>query len=171
MKVNYIRPELDADFDVLSEYNFLKVNSLEHATRVQERILDISDQIAKIIESYELPEDIDGDAVITFRGYEAKMDGKWFSMKTVRSVGFPSASIVTDLGTSSLSMHPNKDSYIQQYKNGLEIQISGGGLADKVAKELLPKIENIFDSKLTKTETFGNYPPPGYLSKRMVIPI
>ena len=185
MKLVYERPTLDTKFNAPYDISFLRVGSAEDVKRMQEHLLDITDLAAKFLKEHELPQGIDGEALINFRGYTAKAagQGKFIRRISVAGVvGFPSISIQTDLGVSSVSLHPEQDlGFVtyrlfpnhpnREYGNHIQIQGSGEGLADKVAQEILPVVNSKFATRPAKVESYGDHQPSGYLSKRIIVPI
>ncbi len=185
MNVKYETPSLDTKFEVPYDYYFLNVDSLKKVGNlevkllsIQESMYDVADQAAAFLREYKLPDGVEGSALFTFMGYNAKVHGLLFGFKNVGVVGFPNISIGTDLGESYLSSHPEYNP--DMYPNGhIQIEIRGGGLADKVAQEMRLKCESVFNKgkdssvyqRSTKVEEFKDCKPLGLISKSKSISI
>ena len=68
MRVVYERPTIDTKFDVFHDYNFLRVGSSEDVKRMQESLFGITDRAADFLRGYQLPDGIDGESSVIYRG-------------------------------------------------------------------------------------------------------
>lgn len=175
MKVEYKRPTINEEFEVVYDGSFLKVNCKEDVHNIQLGLEYIADEAAKFLGDYELPEMIDGVARFKFRGYKAKMRIPFLWLGKIGVVGFPTISIDTYLGASQVSLKPGYAPRIYP-KGHIEICVSGNGLVGRVTERIRQCVESKFNGKMsiykypTRVEEF-KHDHPCCLSKKVLIPL
>ena len=127
----------------ISSRGWISVPSREAYTKMQDRILRATDCIVDHLKSEQLPEGVGGVARVEFNLYDAKVKGRWGQeiwgiKQVVGPFGFPAFKIQTDLGYSDMHFWPKGE--------GVSIDISGRGLAEKTITEVEGTLKDILDA-------------------------
>ncbi len=181
MDVEYERPTLDTKFEVFSESSFLKVadttggvGDLRDLVYIKANIFNITDEAADFLRNCHLPDNVQANALFTFKGYKAKVSQLLWH-KDIGVVGFPTIAIYTNFGNSHLFFHPE---YIpKMYRNGhIQIDVYGRGLADILLRNIIHQCDYVFNrpsppGKPIRIEEFRGNPTPYHANKKVFIPL
>jgi len=123
----------------------IRMKSMDKARKLQEKVLKITDDCVDFLKKYELPQKINGEALVRFRMFPVKKKSLFFPLE-IGEIGFPDFSIQTDLGYSGLCTRPQYyfprchiiyDRH-KSHSDYISLEVFGAGIVDEMLAKIFP---------------------------------